>query len=91
VPSVLGCMGEILPIREGIESVPTDLTDVIGLAYRKACSQLTYRFIPIPRHQACTLLIDGILDGATRGIRDVDQLCDEAFALLRESTLGDTR
>jgi hypothetical protein len=88
VPRVLVCMGEVIPIREDVESTPGDLTDVIGQAYRKAISQLTSRFLSIPRQEACTILINGIIDGARRGIVDVDQLCYEASALLPESTPG---
>ena len=78
-------MGKVLPIREGVEAAPTDLTDAIGLAYRKASFKLASEFCSIPRQQACTILLNGIVDSAARGMRDVDQLCDEALALLRRS------
>jgi hypothetical protein len=75
-------MGAIVPIREGVDAAPAELTDAIGIAYRRAALRLASRFCAIPRQQACTILINGIIDGAARGIRDVDQLCEEALALL---------
>jgi hypothetical protein len=78
-------MGQVVPIREGIEAAPTDLTDAIGLAYRKASAKLASGFCALPRQQACTVLLNGIVDNAARGMRDIDQLCDEALALLRRS------
>jgi hypothetical protein len=84
VPSVLACMGELFPIREDVESAPRDLTEVIGLAYREATSRLASTLWPVQKQQACTILINGIIGAARRGIRDVDQLAHEAFALLQE-------
>jgi hypothetical protein len=78
-------MGEVLAIREGVEAAPTDLTDAIGLAYRKASAKLASGFCAIPQQQACTNLLNGIVDNAARGMRDVDQLCEAARALLRRS------
>jgi hypothetical protein len=78
-------MGEVRPVREGVEAAPADLTDAIGLAYRKASAKLACEFCAIPRQQVCTILLNGIVDNAARGMRDVDQLCDAAFALLRRS------
>jgi hypothetical protein len=88
VPSVLGCMGELFSIREGVESAPRDLTEVIELAYRKATSTLASTLSPVPKQQACTILINGIISAARRGNRDVDQLANEAFALLKERTMS---
>jgi hypothetical protein len=88
VPSVLACMGELFPIREGVESAPRDLTEVIGLAYREATSRLASTLWPVPKQQACTILINGIISAARRGNRDVDQLANEAFALLKERTMS---
>ena len=88
VPSVLGCMGELFSIREGVESAPRDLTEVIGLAYREATSRLASTLWPVPKQQACTILINGIISAARRGNRDVDQLANEAFALLKERTMS---
>jgi hypothetical protein len=75
-------MGEIVPIRDGVESAPAALTDAIEMAYRKASLQVACRFCGLPRQQACAILINGIVDGAARGIRDVNKLCDYALALL---------
>jgi len=33
-------MGEVSPIREHVESASSDLTDVVGLAYRQASAQM---------------------------------------------------
>jgi hypothetical protein len=70
-------MVEILRIRDGVEATPRDLTDLIALAYRKASSRLTTSSLPVPRQQACAILINGIIDGVTRGLRNVDRLCDD--------------
>jgi hypothetical protein len=80
-------MGEILPIREGVEAAPADLTDAIALAYRSASLKFSSRVCAVPRQHACIILINGIIDGAARGIRDVEQLCEEALALLNNHQL----
>jgi len=76
-------MGEVLPIRAGVEAAPTDLSDAIGSAYRKVSSKLSFGFCVFLWRQACTTLLNGIADNAARGMT-VDQLGHEALALLRD-------
>lgn len=75
-------MGDVLPIRKAGSAGPAAVTDAIEQAYRKSQTLAAGRTF-LPRQEACTILINSILDSATRGMRDVDQLCAVAVARLR--------
>ena len=75
-------MGDVVPIRKGGHGRPAGVTDVIEQAYRKSQTLAASRCL-LPRQEACTILINSIVDSPKRGMRDVDQLCAEALARLR--------
>jgi hypothetical protein len=78
-------MGEAIPLLAGADSGPADVVHAIALAFRKAAGQLAMGDLRMSHQQACTFLLNTIVDCAVRGLRDVDHLCDTALAQLRES------
>jgi len=78
-------MGAVLPIREGVDVAPAEVTDVIGQACRRANAGCVIGYSITPHQRARTILLNSIMDSAARGLRDVDQLCEEALAELRKN------
>jgi hypothetical protein len=62
-------MGQVLPIREGWKRY--DRSGLYWDGYNKAFSSPAPGALGIPRQQALIILIEGIVDGAAREIRDV--------------------
>jgi hypothetical protein len=75
-------VGDVVPIRKGGREGPAAVNDVIEQADRKSRTPAAKRCL-LPRQEACTILINSIVDSPKRGMRDVDQLCAEALARLR--------
>ena len=74
-------MGDVFAIRPAVLDAPATLNEAVERAYRQASGQAASR---IPPKEAYAILINSILDGAARGLRDVDLLCGEALARLSE-------
>jgi hypothetical protein len=75
-------MGDVFAIRPAVLDAPATLNEAVERAYRQASGQAAWSRIP-PK-EAYAILINSILDGAARGLRDVDLLCGEALARLSE-------
>ena len=75
-------MSKILSLRKTTRGDATTLPEMIVLAFQKAARQAPSSVIP--PQQRCTILLNGVLDAAARGLRDVDRLCDEAIARLSD-------
>ena len=74
-------MGDVIQIWKPLSTMP-DSHDAIGQAFRLAVSKLDYSVMP--RQQACTALLNRIVDNASRGMRDVHQLSEEALSYLEK-------
>jgi len=70
-------MSEIVCLRKPSPGDPTTLPEVIGLAFQKALRQAAISVVP--QQQTRTILLNGVVDAAARGLRDVDRLSDAAL------------
>ena len=85
-------MSKVLSLRKTTLGDPTTLPEMIGLAFQKAVRQAAISVIA--PQQTRTILLNGVLDAAAHGLRDVDRLCEEALARLSEEEVrryGDCR
>jgi hypothetical protein len=76
-------MGDVVPLREGAEVGPIDAAHAIGLAFQKAVYSLEFQSALAQSPGTRAVLLQRV-DTAARGMRDVDRLCDDALAYLRE-------
>lgn len=78
-------MGDVIPLRKPLSAMPDSVHDTIGRAYRLAVSRLHHPNHPtLPRHRVCTVILNRIADDVRRGMRDVQQLSNEALSYLEK-------
>ena len=77
-------MGKVISLREA-DNEPANVAQAIALAFRKAARQMSMKPSLIPGERACNLILNRIVDSATRGMRNIDQLCEDALAHLHAS------
>ena len=77
-------MGEVIQLRPHLAPAAPDAAHAIGLAYQQAAARFAVMQPLAPRDRSCRMLLERIVDSAERGMRDVDQLREDALAHLME-------
>jgi len=77
-------MGEVIQLRPHTAPIAPDAPHAIGLAYQQAAARFAVMQPLAPRDRSCRMLLERIVDSAARGMRDVDQLREDALAHLME-------
>ncbi len=77
-------MGEVILLRPHRAPAAPDAPHAIGLAYQQAAARFAVMQPLAPRDRACRMLLERIVNSAERGMRDVDQLREDALAHLME-------
>lgn len=76
-------MGEVVQLRpHRAAAIAPDPVHAIGLAYQQACARFAVLQPLAPHDRCCRMLLERIVDSAGRGMRDVNQLRDDALAHL---------
>ena len=75
-------MTQVISLTKSVHTDTATVPELIALAFRQTARQSVGSVIPRPQVRA--LLLNGVVEAVTRGLRDVDLLCDEALARLSE-------
>ena len=77
-------MGEVIQLRpQRVHAVP-DAPHAISLAYQQAAARFMAMQPLAPYDRSCRMILERIVDSAGRGMRDVNQLRDDALSHLMD-------
>ncbi len=77
-------MGDVIQLRPHRAAAAPDTVLAIGLAYQQASARFAVMQPLAPHDRSCRMLLERIVDSAGRGMRDVNQLRDDALAHLMD-------